>query len=140
MTIKVKNCLLLLKKRVSGITTQSGWRDHSRPLFGRLGILNIFQINKLQLGELVYKHQNNLLPRIYDSYFSNISDVHQYHTRSPRTTRNVFIPRPRSNYGKFSVRYAAAGFWNKIPINIKNAASLQSFRKTLKDYLLTSEA
>ena len=71
--------------------------------------------------------------------FSNISDVHKYHTRS-RMNQNVFIPRPRTNYGKFSVRYAAAGFWNKILIYIKNAASLQSFRKTLKDYLLTSEA
>ena len=36
--------------------------------------------------------------------------------------------------------YAAADFWNKIPLNIKNAASLQSFRKDLKEYLLTSEA
>ena len=52
------------------------------------------------MGELVYKHQNNLLPRIYDSNFSNISDVHQYHTRS-RKNQDVFIPRPRTNYGKF---------------------------------------
>ena len=50
------------------------------------------------------------------------------------------LERPRTNYGKFSVRYAAAAFWNKMPTNIKNTASLQSFRKTLKDYLLTSEA
>ena len=70
---------------------------------------------------------------------SNISDVHQYYTRS-KTNQNVFITRPRTNYGKFNVRYAAAGFWNKIPLKIKNAASLQSIRKTLKDYMLTSEA
>ena len=76
---------------------------------------------------------------MYDSYFLNISDVHQHHTRS-RTNQNVFIPRTRTKYGKFSVRYAAAVFWNKIPIHIKNAASLQSFRNTLKDYLLTSGA
>ena len=46
---------------------------------------------------------------------SNISDVHQYYTRS-RTNQNVFIPPPRTNYGTFNVRYAAAGFWNKIPL------------------------
>ena len=69
-----------------------------------------------------------------------ISDVHHYRTRS-RTNQNLFIPRPRTNqHGKFSVRYAAADFWKKIPLNIKNAASLQSFRKDFKEYLLTSEA
>ena len=80
------NCLLLLQKRVLRITTQSGWRDHSRPLFTRLGILNVFQITKLQMGELVYKlqnlNQNNLLPDIYDSYFTNIGEANRYCTRS----------------------------------------------------------
>lgn len=101
-----------------------------------------FQANKLQMGEVVYKHQNNLVPRIYHCYFSNISYIHHYHTRS-RTNQNVFTPRPRNTcnqYCKFSVRYAAADFWNKVPLNIKNAASLKSFRKQLKEFLLTSEA
>ena len=57
------NCLLLLQKRVLRIKTRSCWRDHSRPWFTRFRILNISQINKLQLGELVYKHQNNLLSK-----------------------------------------------------------------------------
>ena len=40
----------------------------------------VFQITiaKLRLGELVYKHKNSLLPRIYDSYFENVIDVHRY--------------------------------------------------------------
>ena len=137
-----RNCLLLLQKRVLRIITRSGWRDHSGPLFSTLGILNISEINKLQLDDFVYKHQNNLLPEIYDSYFLNISDVHHYHTRS-RTNQHLFITRPRTNqYAKFSVnvRYAAAGFWNKILLNIKNTASLQSFRKDFKEYLLSSGA
>ena len=45
------HCLLLLQKRVLRIITRSGWRDHSEPLFNRLGILNISQIYKLQFGE-----------------------------------------------------------------------------------------
>ena len=77
------------------------------------------------MGELVYEYQNNLLPGIYDSYFQILVRVHHYHTRS-RANQNLFIPRPRTNqYGKFNVRYAAADFWNKIPLNIKNGASLQ---------------
>ena len=30
----------------------------------------------MRVTELVYKHQNNLLPDIYDSYFSNIRQAH----------------------------------------------------------------
>ena len=37
-------------------------------------------------------------------------------------------------------RYAADDFWNKIPLNINNATSLQSFGNELKENLLTSEA
>ena len=78
-----------------------------------------------------------MLPGIYNSYFSNISDIHHYHTCS-RTNQNLFILRPRTNqYRKFSVRCAAAEFWNKIPLNTKKAASLQNFRKDLKEYLLS---
>lgn len=36
----------------------------------------MFHITKLKLSELVYKHQNNLLSGIYDSYFLNIRDAH----------------------------------------------------------------
>ena len=58
------NCLLLLQKRVLRIITLSGWWDHSRPLFTRFGILNIycnlvikniFLITKFQIDELVCK-------------------------------------------------------------------------------------
>ena len=98
------------------ITTQSGWRDHSRPLFTRLGILNIFQITKLQMGELVCKHQNlnqnNFLSDIYDSYFTKISEAYRYCALS-RLNQNLFIPRPRTNSGKFSDRFATADNWNK---------------------------
>ena len=46
-----------------------------RKLFHRLGILNIFQVTKVQSGELIFKYQNNLLLRIYDSFFVKVRDV-----------------------------------------------------------------
>lgn len=45
------------------------YSEKRRKLFHRLGILNIFQITKVQLGELIFKYQNNLLLRIYGSFF-----------------------------------------------------------------------
>ena len=59
------NCLPLLHKRVLRIITQSGWRDHSRALFTRLGVENIFRITKLQMGELVYKQKKRTCFLIY---------------------------------------------------------------------------
>lgn len=54
-------------------------------------MLNIFQITTLQSGEIVYKHEHQLLPRIYDSYFQNGRDVRWYHASS-RSDRNVLLP------------------------------------------------
>ena len=57
----------------------------------------------------------------------------------PDQAKILFIPRPRTNYGKFSVRFAVADNWNKIPLHTKNVSFLESFRNEFKYYLLTSE-
>ena len=53
-----------------------GIREIIADLFFRLVILNTLNITKSQLG--VYKHQNNLLPRICDSSFLNIRDAYHF--------------------------------------------------------------
>ena len=55
----------LLQKRALRATTFTDHRTPSRPLFQRLDILNIFEIVKLQLSELAYRHNTNQLPEVF---------------------------------------------------------------------------
>ena len=49
----------LLQKRAQRAITFTDRRTPSRPLFQRLDILNIFEIVKLRLSDLAYKHNTN---------------------------------------------------------------------------------
>ena len=55
----------LLQKTAPCAITFTDHRTPSRPLFQRLDILNIFEIVKLQLSELAYKHNTNQLPEVF---------------------------------------------------------------------------
>ena len=125
-----------LQKRALRVITFSHPRSPSRPLFHRLNVLNIFKTAQLQLCEIVHQHINRKLPHLYTNYFKNISFVHDYHTRSG-TNRNLFLPRQNLNYGKFSIKYAAVSYWNKIPLEIKNCETTTSFIKSFKIYLVS---
>ena len=92
--------------------TQSGWRDLGRSLFTSVRILNIFQITKLQMGELVYKHRNSFLPDIYDSYFMNENQRGPLisYTFNIKPNPELDLPQPAIN-------------GNKIPLHTKMVPS-----------------
>ena len=126
----------LLQKRAPRAITFTDRRTPSRPLFQRLDILNIFEIVKLQLSELAYKHITNQLPEVSYYYFRDISTVHSYETRS-KTNKSLFLPRVNLNYGQFGVTYAAIKTWNETPNEIRASKSTKVFRKKYKDFLLS---
>ena len=117
----------ILQKRVLRAMTYTHYRTSSRPLFENLHIVNIFQINDQQPDELVYRHQNNSLPEIFEDYFRPISSIHYYNTR-------LYLPKCRLNYGKFSVRFSAGKAWNSTPLEIKESPSLSVFRRRQKKF------
>ena len=126
----------LLQKRALRATTFTDRRTPSRPLFQRLDILNIFEIVKLQLSELAYKHNTNQLPEVFYYYFRDNSTIHSYETRS-KTNKSLFLPRVNLNYGQFGVKYSAIKTWNETPNEIRAGKSTKVFRKKYKGFLLS---
>ena len=59
--------LTLIQKRAIRICTLSYPRDHTAPLFARLGTLTVSDINKLHTGIFMYKLRSNKVTTIYDS-------------------------------------------------------------------------
>lgn len=124
----------ILQKRAARAISFAGPRTPSKPLFQKLGFLNIYEVVRFQLGELVYKQVNHLIPDIFSNYFHQIN--HKYDTRS-KTKGNLSLPKPKLNYGKFNVKYASAKVWNDLPLEIRNSVSLASFKRKYKKYLLS---
>ena len=78
----------------------------------------------------MYKFHNQLLPGVFVLFFTKLDTVHSYHTRnSPKQT--YYLPKARTNYGKFNIRFQDPKIWNAIDDETKKL-SMSLFKKRLK--------
>ena len=85
-------------------------------------------------GQLAIRRQreavNKLPPPVFDPYFNSVRKTHSYDTRLSSKMTYV-IPKVRTNYGIFNVRFQGAKVWNYISDDIK-LLPLKHFKKNLK--------
>ena len=73
----------------------------------------------------MYKFDNNRLPAVFDSYFIKTSKIHKYKIRL--SSRHAYaLPKTRTNYGIFIMKYTGAKIWNKIDKDLKSL-SMKTF-------------
>ena len=122
--------LFILQKKALRIITFTSFNEHSSPLFKDLRVVKLFDIIALQLAVFMYKFHNKLLPPVFDHYFNPVRNVHSYNTRlSSKMT--YAIPKARTNYGIFNIRFQGAKVWNDISDDLK-LLPLKHFKKNLK--------
>lgn len=126
--------IFTLQKRLVRISTFSEPLTSSAPLFRKLEILNIYDINALQISLFVFQHRMNLLPSSFHNLFLSNNQVHSYPTRTSSDLHTVYF---RTTQGQFTVRYQGPLLWNKLPNHLKNCTSLSLFKKGLKKHLLS---
>ena len=93
------NGLYCLQKRDVRAVNNSDHRAHSAPLFSKLGILDIYQLNTFQIAKFMYYYHNSLLPQLFLNLFYTNSQIHGY---SPGTTNNYPVHHCRTNLKKFT--------------------------------------
>ena len=119
--------LLLLQKKAIRILTFSSSFEHTSPLFKDVNVIKLFDEVTVHI---VYKFKNQLLPTNFAVFFTLIKETHNFNTRlSSRMTSA--LPKTRTNYGIFNIRYQGTKIWNTISDNIK-LLSLKQFKKKLK--------
>ena len=103
--------ILLAKARCASITN-ADYRAHSAPLFAKLGILDIFQVNSFQIAKLMFYYHNRLLPPMFLNLLLTIasSQVHNYGTRTANRYRSHSC---HTNLKQFTIQ-------NKILIDKSN--------------------
>ena len=113
--------------------TNSDYLAHSTPLFAKLGILDIFQINSLQVAKFMFYYHNQLLPPIFRNLFPSSSQVHSYGTRSANCYRSRHC---RTNLKQFTILYEGPKIWNSLPISNTGSTSFPTFKKKMIEFLM----
>ena len=127
------NKLFLMQKRAIRIVSNSRWDAHTAPLFKKLHILTIFELNKLQIACFMYRINNNMLPSFFSNMFCVNSNVHYHYTRQ---SKNYHINSCRTTLLRKTLRISGAVLWNSLDINIRTVPSLSTFKKQYKALLL----
>ena len=128
--------LHLLQKRAVRTILLVSSRTHAAPLFVKLKRLTIFDIHLQQLACFVYNCLNNtILSTVFSNYFVSNVMIHTHYTRG---SGNLHCQFARTSLRSSSIRIAGPKFWNTLPIDTRNSASLDLFKKRVK-YLLLSK-
>ena len=81
---------------------------------------------------LTFKCQNDLVPQYLTSKLTKCSNIH----RNTRTRNSLLIPLYSTAIGQRTFSYRGANRWNNLHNELRQSASLASFKRALKDTLL----
>jgi len=121
------NKILILQKRAAKLILNKPIRTTTDVLFKQLIWLTFTDRCKYHTALLVYKTLNHMAP----SYMSDIITASTNNSYSLRSLlRNDFVlkHKTKTKYINYSFNYYCMTVWNKIPIEIRNAANIKSFK------------
>ena len=99
-----------------------------------LKVLRIDQLNIYQVLVFMFKFTKNQLPPNFDATFI-YNNSSKYNLRSS-LKGNFILPKNSCKYVEHSLSYRGPKLWNALFDEIKNATSLNIFKKLLKLYLI----
>ena len=113
--------------------------DHNS-LLCDYGWLNVRNLIRLDLGVFMYKTQKGLAPDVFYDLYHSVTELHSYNTRSAYIYNgNLQIPLTNLRAGDKAISVSGARIWNNIPNSVKQAQSLDVFKRELKKYLIKSQ-
>ena len=118
------NKILIFQKRLLRIIFKQSRLAHTKPLFQKSFILNIYNL-----------YQYRILIQSHTTFYSHESSRnHHYNTRC--STFNLNLPKSRSACGHRRVSYKISALWNLLPERIRSLRSETAFGHALKRRLL----
>ena len=120
------NRIHILQKRAIRLITNSQPLTHTNPLFKKLKLLTIYDINTFVTCSFMFSYLNDLLPKFLDNCFKDNKSMNTYNTRQ---NTNLFIPNYKYNFSRNTVKYVGPTLWNGLPVSLKCTSSLSNFKK-----------
>ena len=129
--------ILRLQKRAARIVLNTDFTTRSKSMFMELKWLPFPERVKYHSCVMVYKAINNKTPEYISNMFSKSVDTHGRNLRS--ADRDMLrVSYTRIQYYENSFRIDGAKNWNSLPLNIRTTSSIESVKKSLKEYLHNS--
>lgn len=83
----------------------------------------------------MHDFHSNVLPTSFHNFFTCTKEVHQYNFRLA-SKHSYYIPKVRTNYDIFNIRFAESKVWNAIQDDLK-PKRCTSFKHNLKSSLIS---
>ena len=99
--------ILILQKKSLRIICNTPLRSHTDPLFQKHKILKIKDLYLFQLGQFMYKYNNNSLPQTFNSMFQKNKSLHNNPTRR---SNEFHLPLMRTLLAQTTFLYAGPRF------------------------------
>ena len=130
--------IIKFQKRAARSILDKPIETPSEELFAELKWMTFPERVMYQKAILMYKIMHNLTPAYLTNMFTFSKEVHDRTLRS--TADNLlYIPKPNIEHYRNSLAYSGSKIWNSIPNHLRNAVSLQQFRKGYLDWAATQE-
>ena len=124
---------ILQKKSVRNIF-KAQYNAPSSPIFKCLNIPRVSDIIKIQTCKFMYNYTNSQLPSPLQSIFETNSSVHSHNTRH---CRDPHIVHARTKLLSRSFVHNAPRLWIDLPVAIRSARSVHSFKSRLKKHYVS---
>jgi len=121
--------LEVLQKKAIRSITNSGYNDHTTPLFKKLNILTFKDMFNIQIENFMYQYFHNNLPINLNDIFRRNCDVHEHNTRH---RRDPCTSNRHTALASKSFIHLGAKFWHTIPTEIKDSNNLKCFNRKIK--------
>ncbi len=131
------NCTpLLAQLRLPAITaSKANYLSYSAPIFAKLKVLKFNDLYRLNLGKFMSKYNYGLLPNSFNEMFTLAPSIHFYGTRKA-LKGDLYVNYNRTSIHKNSVVQRGTEYWNSLPRNFKQPATISTFSRKLKHYSL----
>ena len=126
------NKLQRVQNSLARVVTRSSKLTSSKPLLDKLHWLPVVSRINFKIGTITYKAVHLQQPASLSKCL-NLKDI-SYNTRTSDLLKLQHPSVGTNNYGRCAFSYTAPTVWNKIPLSIRQAPSIMSFRKQLKTY------
>ena len=128
--------LEILQKRSIRIINFAKFDAYTAPLFAKFKFLKLQDIITLYTACFMHNFHNSKYPNAFNCFFTSVGQRHSYNTRLPSKSTFV-LPKGRTNYGKFNIRFFGPKVWNDIEEPLKTLG-FQTFKRKLKLHLLNT--
>ena len=119
-----------LQNRAARIITFSGYDVDTDGIFKSLNWKKLDHQRMIDKCIFMYKTLNRLTPAYLTSKFIDRNDTTSYSLRN--SENKLAVPQPHTEYFKRSFSYSGAVLWNKLPLNMRQASSLTSFKSQIR--------